>query len=211
MASRVPEAGAAAALELTVPATAGLGDVDRARRDHEALRVIADEVKTDLVRAGERVAGGSLAVAEGDLDRSRPLFEDAIELYRRCGLPYELARTRLAMGRSLVTAGRRDSALEQVRTAYAAFDQLGAERDLAQAARLLARIEGGQEGAAGLTRREVEVLGLVAEGLSNREISERLVVSEHTVHRHVANIFAKLGVSSRAAAVTAATQLDVLG
>jgi LuxR family maltose regulon positive regulatory protein len=64
---------------------------------------------------------------------------------------------------------------------------------------------------AGLTAREVEVLSLVADGLSNREIAERLVVSEHTVHRHVANIYAKLGVSSRAAAVSFATQRELLG
>jgi ATP/maltotriose-dependent transcriptional regulator MalT len=57
----------------------------------------------------------------------------------------------------------------------------------------------------------MEVLRLVAEGLSNREAAERLVVSEHTVHRHVANIYAKLGVSSRAAAVSLAAQRELLG
>ena len=61
-----------------------------------------------------------------------------------------------------------------------------------------------------MTAREIEVLSLVARGLSNREIAERLVVSEHTVHRHVANIYAKLGVSSRAAAVAAAAGRDLL-
>jgi len=63
---------------------------------------------------------------------------------------------------------------------------------------------------AGLTKRELEVLGLVAQGMSNQEIAATLVLSEHTVHRHVANVFGKLGVSSRAAAVAQAAKLDLL-
>jgi pimeloyl-ACP methyl ester carboxylesterase/DNA-binding CsgD family transcriptional regulator len=57
-----------------------------------------------------------------------------------------------------------------------------------------------------LSRREAEVLRLVASGLSNREIASSLVLSEHTVHRHVANILRKLGQSSRAAAAASATR-----
>jgi len=62
----------------------------------------------------------------------------------------------------------------------------------------------------GLTSRETEVLALVASGLSDREIAERLVLSPHTVHRHVANIRTKLGLSTRAAAVAAATRRGLL-
>jgi ATP/maltotriose-dependent transcriptional regulator MalT len=61
-----------------------------------------------------------------------------------------------------------------------------------------------------MTAREIEVLSLVARGLSNRDIAEQLVVSEHTVHRHLANIYARLGVSSRAAAVAVASARDLL-
>jgi LuxR family maltose regulon positive regulatory protein len=64
--------------------------------------------------------------------------------------------------------------------------------------------------ALGLSRREFEVLRLLAEGLSNRQIAERLVLSEHTVHRHVANILRKLGVGSRSAAAAVAAKHQVI-
>jgi ATP/maltotriose-dependent transcriptional regulator MalT len=67
-----------------------------------------------------------------------------------------------------------------------------------------------QTNAAGLTPRELEVLQLVAEGLNNQAIGGRLFVSEHTIHRHMANIFAKLSVSSRAAAVAQAARRNLL-
>jgi pimeloyl-ACP methyl ester carboxylesterase/DNA-binding CsgD family transcriptional regulator len=61
-----------------------------------------------------------------------------------------------------------------------------------------------------LTSREAEVLGLIASGLSDREIAERLVLSPHTVHRHVANVRTKLGLPTRAAAVAAAAKRGLL-
>ena len=92
------------------------------------------------------------------------------------------------------------------------LEQLGAEREAVRAGKLIAAL-GGRRAAlkrAGLTAREIEVLGLVAEGLSNRQVAERLIVSEHTVHRHLANVYAKLGVSSRAAAVALVSQRQLL-
>jgi ATP/maltotriose-dependent transcriptional regulator MalT len=79
-----------------------------------------------------------------------------------------------------------------------ALEEPEASRDGAPAAR------------AGLTRREVEVLRLVAKGMSNGGVAASLVISEHTVHRHVANVLGKLGVSSRAAAVAQAARLGLL-
>jgi DNA-binding NarL/FixJ family response regulator len=78
------------------------------------------------------------------------------------------------------------------------FARLGAGPDLAELDRLAG--PGADRAVSGLTAREVEVLGLVATGRSNREIAAVLVVSEHTVRRHLQNIFGKLGVTSRAAA-----------
>jgi DNA-binding CsgD family transcriptional regulator len=87
----------------------------------------------------------------------------------------------------------------------AVFDALGVEEEH-PAPR--ARREG--DGTDELTRRETEVLALVASGLSDREIAERLVLSPHTVHRHVANVRTKLGLPTRAAAVAAAAQRGLL-
>jgi len=62
----------------------------------------------------------------------------------------------------------------------------------------------------GLTPREIEVLRLISNGLNNQAIAERLFISEHTVHRHVANTLTKLNVSSRSAAVAQAGRLGLL-
>jgi DNA-binding NarL/FixJ family response regulator len=202
----------AAALELSVPIRIRLGELDLARAVHSRLAAIADAVATDPLRAAERRAAGWIEVAAQDADTARLAFEDAIELYERSVAPFEAAQTRVALARALAAQERADSALEAARAALAAFEELGAERASIEADKLVARL-GGQSAAAkraGLTRREVEVLSLVAEGLSNPQIAERLVVSEHTVHRHLANIYAKLRVSSRAAAVAVAAERDLL-
>ncbi|MBW3609717.1 MAG: LuxR C-terminal-related transcriptional regulator, partial [Actinobacteria bacterium] len=94
-------------------------------------------------------------------------------------------------------AGAEVRALDPVAERRAQAERLGAAGALARAA-------GAAPGTGTLTRREREVLELIAEGLHNRAIAQRLVLSEHTVHRHVANLLNKLGVSTRAAAVARA-------
>ena len=77
-------------------------------------------------------------------------------------------------------------------------------------------VSGGSSAAAGdaseskLSAREIEVLRLVAEGLSDKEIAERLFLSGHTVHRHISNIRTKLGLPSRAAAVAWVAKSGIL-
>jgi DNA-binding CsgD family transcriptional regulator len=87
-----------------------------------------------------------------------------------------------------------------------AFERLGAAPDLARVGSLSAPAPETH----GLTRRELEVLRLVAAGHTNREIAAALVISEHTVARHVQNIFAKLGLSSRTAASAFAYEHDLV-
>ena len=88
------------------------------------------------------------------------------------------------------------------------FQQLGAAPDLALVEQLSRT--GSAKGVGGLTAREVQVLRLVAAGKTNRQIATALVLSEHTVRRHVQNIFAKLGVPSRAAATAYAFRHDLV-
>ena len=199
----------AAAFELVVAAALRLGDPDAAREAHARLAAIAEAVGSDSLRAAERAAAGAIASAAGDHDAARRALEDAIDLYQRTVAPLELASARIALARALAAQDRRDAAREQALEAAAAFAELGAEKPAREADKLAARLNGRDE-RMGLTARELEVLALVAEGLSNREIAARLIVSEHTVHRHVANIYARLGVSSRAAAVAMAAERELL-
>jgi DNA-binding NarL/FixJ family response regulator len=119
-----------------------------------------------------------------------------MEAWQRLGIPYEAARARVLIGLACRAVGDHDTAELELDTARAAFGQLGAKPDQARVDALVGR----DVTDAGLTAREIEVLRLVASGRSNSEIAAALVISEHTVARHLQNIFGKLGVSSRTAA-----------
>lgn len=201
----------ATAFELLVPAQLRQGDVASARDAHGGLATIADAVGTDSIRAAERAAAGRMAMAERELDRARFAFEEAIDLFERCRSPYEVAECRAALAAVVASDGRRDAALDLAISAASGFDALGAKRSVREVDRLLGELGGRRSAGTGsLTKRETEVLVLVAEGLSNRELAERLFVSEHTVHRHLSNVYTRLGVSSRAAAVAVAAERGLL-
>ena len=196
----------AAAFELLVPVQIRLGGVEAAREAHARLAEIADATRTDALRAAERLAAGRVALDGGDARRA---LEDAVDLHERCAAPYEAALARLELARVLVAEGRPAAAHELACDARSVFETLGAAPALKLADRFVAKL-GRRDASTGLTAREIEVLALVAHGLSNREVAERLVVSEHTVHRHLANAYTRLGVSSRAAAVRLAAEYDLL-
>lgn len=202
----------AAALDLLVPIRIRLGELPNARKAHAQLTGVADSVGTEQLRASERVAAGRIAVAERQLDSARRAFEDAIDLHVRSTAPFEAAQARLELACALQALDQPVTGLEHAMAARATFEELGAERARRRTDKLVARLGGRSTAAtrAGMTRREVEVLSLVAEGLSNKQIAARLVVSEHTVHRHLANIYVRLGVSSRAAAVALASERNLL-
>jgi DNA-binding NarL/FixJ family response regulator len=119
-------------------------------------------------------------------------------------VPYEAARVRVLLGQACRALGNDDTAELELRIAREVFAQLGAAPDLARIDALAGR--GATGDAPGLTARELEVLRLVAAGRTTKAIAAELVLSERTVDRHLSNIFAKLGVSSRAAATAYAYQ-----
>lgn len=201
----------APALELLVAVNVRLAALRDASARHEQLAAVADAVGTDCSRGGERAAAGAIALSARDGARARGAFEDAVDMYERAAAPFEAAQARLGLARALVEQGERPSALEQATSATTTLVALGAAHAGREAEALVKRLGGSVRARGGdLTSREAEVLALVAEGLSNRQIAERLVVSEHTVHRHLSNIYQGLGVSSRAQAVAVATDRGLL-
>jgi LuxR family transcriptional regulator, maltose regulon positive regulatory protein len=198
----------AVGLELLAEALASTGRVEAARVAAGELRAIAQAAGTDPLLGAARHAEGCAEAAAGSFDAAREAFEDAVELLGRAGLPFEAARARVELARALWSLGRGDAAGRELERARERFASLGAAAEERRAALLHASRGAGS--AAALSPREREVLGLVARGRTNAEIAAALVLSEHTVHRHVANILAKLGCASRAAAVARAGELGVL-
>jgi DNA-binding CsgD family transcriptional regulator len=118
---------------------------------------------------------------------------------------------RLLIGAACRALGDEDTACVELDAARAVFVSLGATTDLARADALAGSASGGAADAAGLTARELEVLRLLAAGRTNKAIAAELVLSDRTVDRHVSNIFAKLGVASRAAATAYAYEHELVG
>jgi DNA-binding CsgD family transcriptional regulator len=137
-------------------------------------------------------------LAEGDAGGALGILRTAWTAWHELGAPYEAARIRVLIGTACRALGDDDTAEMEYDAARWVFEELGAAPDLAAVRRLSRRTPADRPG--GLTLREVQVLRLVAAGRSNRAIAEELILAEKTVHRHLSNIFAKLGVGSRTAA-----------
>ena len=162
-----------------------------------------------IVARGERALGRAL-VATGDVEGAVPHLERALDAFRRLELPLDACRTRLFLARA-IGASEPEAAIADARGALTSFEALGAARDADAAAAFLRSlgIKAARSGARGvglLTRREVEVLGLLGEGLSNPQIAERLFISRKTVENHVASVLAKLELTGRAEAAAYAVR-----
>ncbi len=167
------------------------GDVEGARSAADELALLARESEGPFLLALAAQAAGAVALAEGKREEALAELREAWTTWRQLEMPYESARARVLLGRVCAQAGDRDSLDVHFDAARAVLGRLGATPEVAE----LARSDGGV--GHGLTGREREVLALVVDGASNRQIACRLRISEHTVARHVSNIFDKLGVSSR--------------
>jgi DNA-binding CsgD family transcriptional regulator len=186
------------ALELLVRSRAALGELDEAADALAELERAAAEIGTPYVRGRARLAAGRLAAAGGVHEQARRAFEDAVDLLGESAAAYEEALARLELAGALASLGREQAAAAEREAGTAALGRLGARVPTAE--RVLAE----------LTPRELEILRLVAQGLNDAEIAERLVLSQHTVHRHVANVRTKLRLPSRTAAVAYAARAGLL-
>ena len=207
----------AAALELMVRACIEQGRIDEAAQAVAELHAIAEEARTGPLRALACLTAGLVAARSGDAKSARKHLEDAVDLFKESGAPFETGRARVELAAVMVALGRPDAGADEARRAIEDLTPLGADREIARARVVLEGLAAGPAiGAAGvkdtkgLTPREVEILRLIAAGLNNQAIADRLFISEHTVHRHVANTLTKLNVSSRSAAVAQASQLRLL-
>ncbi len=176
-----------------------VGDRDAARAAADELTRIAATIDAPSLLATSAQAAGAVLLAEGKLKAALALLREASAIWRRLEAPFEAARVQVLIGRVSQRLGDHETAGLHFDAARSVFEQLGAAPDLVELERLMAAAASAEPLAA-LTSREREVLSLVASGETNRGIAVALGISEHTVARHVSNIFDKLGVASRTAA-----------
>jgi ATP/maltotriose-dependent transcriptional regulator MalT len=179
-------------------------DVPAARAVQEELSQLVDASSVPLLDAIAAYAAGSVLLAEGDMQHALAALRRACTNWQELAMPYDAARARVQIALACQALGDRDAAELALEAARAEFERLGARPDLER----VARLTGASPGV--LTDRECEVLRLVARGLTNREIAADLVISEHTVARHLQNVFAKVGLSSRAAATAYAYEHGIV-
>ena len=193
----------AARVEIALP-----HDQEAARAACEELAAIAEVFPAPYARAVSAHAAGALRLADGDAAGALSLLRDARAVWQELDAPYDAARAGVLIGQACWRLGDHDGAATHWDAAEAVFRELGAMPDLAGLPR--PDRQAREQAPRGLTRRELEVLRLVAAGRTNREIAEALVISEHTVARHVQNMFTKLGVQNRAAATAYAYDHDLV-
>ncbi|GBD24082.1 Transcriptional regulatory protein DegU [bacterium HR29] len=173
-----------------------LGDVAAARAAAVELAQAAAAIDALPLRALADRAEGSVLIAEGQPRAALASLRRSWTAWQRLEAPYEAARVRVLIGEACRALGDEQSAAMEFDAARWAFERLGAAPDLARLDE--DALAAGQRAPGGLTPREVEVLRLIAAGETNKGIAAALVISEHTVARHVQNMLQKLGLSSRA-------------
>jgi DNA-binding CsgD family transcriptional regulator/tetratricopeptide (TPR) repeat protein len=195
-------------LDLLVDVELARGQRAAANDALDLLHQLADRSGNDRARAYAAFAAGRVRSAEADA-RAVADLQVALEAFADLDLPFDAARARLHLA-GAIAADAPDGAMAEARVALREFERLGADRDADTTAALLREL--GASGRAWpraygtLTKRETEVLALLADGLSNADIADRLVISRRTAEHHVASILSKLGLRSRAEAAVYAVR-----
>lgn len=218
------------ALAASVEVALAAGQPRMARQRLQELSAAGGRFDSEYLRAVGEHARGTVLLAEGHPEDALAALRASKIAWTALGAPYEAARTGMWLGAAYRDLDDQDSASAEWETARTQFTQVGAVTDLARLGELARVLPPGTDGLppgteeapegadglppgtekpsagaearrrAGLTEREAQVLAHVAVGETNREIAAALVISEHTVRRHLQNVFAKLDVPSRAAA-----------
>jgi DNA-binding NarL/FixJ family response regulator len=193
----VDEPGVFPVAPILVEALAELGELDEARSVTARLGDLAERQEHPWARAAVKQCIS--IVVDRDDDRAPALLEQAASDFRALGLRFDAARALLLLGRVQRRRRKWAAARSALERAATAFDETGSPGWAEEARAELARVGGRRSTAAGeLTPTERRVAELAADGLANKEIARALYVSVHTVEVHLSNIYAKLGLRSRA-------------
>lgn len=168
------------------------GDAALAESAAEELDDVAEAYATAGLRAAARQASGVRRLLAGEPERALPLLRDAVRRWCELDAGHSAATARCLLARALEAIGDASAAQREREAATAVFETLGAAPPV-----VAVEPRGPASGTRPLSPREEEVLARVAAGAANRGIAGELGISERTVERHLANIFAKLDVASR--------------
>jgi DNA-binding CsgD family transcriptional regulator len=200
-------------LEAAIEVFRAAGDRSAARRAAEELVEIAAGESSLMLEAIASRALGWIMLDEGDAADALAELRASAARWKKLDMPYEVARTRVLLGLACESLDDDVSARRELADARGVFESLGAGPDLVALGTHFERLEPSEplgEGRGNLSSRELEVLAEVAAGRTNPEIAAALTISQHTVGRHLENIFSKLGVRSRAAATAHAYEHGLL-
>jgi DNA-binding NarL/FixJ family response regulator len=184
-------------LDAYVEIVLAAGDLAAARTAANELASIAALHDIPFLRALCYRSSGAVLVADGNAREALEELRKSLIVWCELQAPYEATRVRFLMALAYRKLGDEENALLELNEVRQAFKHLGATAAVSRVDLLL---KDTAKGTGPLTQREVQVLRLVASGMTNREIADKLFISEKTVARHLSNIFTKLDLSSRTAA-----------
>ena len=195
---RIREPGVARVVPNQVEALIALGELEAASELLEWYSENAEQLQRRSALAAAARCRGLLRAERGELEKALELLDSAVELSGAVPIPSEHGRALLAQGAVHRRARHKRAARDALEAAHAIFDGIGARAWAERARTELARVGGRARSTGGLTPTERRVAELVAEGLQTKQVAAALFVSAKTIEGHLTNIYAKLGVHSRA-------------